>query len=77
MITEPPPYEALSYVWGAPGVKKEIIVDGHYLEVTVNLENALRRLRCDKPRQLWADAVCIDQNNEEEKRTQLPVMGKV
>lgn len=78
-LRDSPRYEALSYVWGDPNAKKAIVVDGHAVQVTVNLENALRRLRPDQApvRQLWADAICIDQDNEREKETQLPLMSKI
>ncbi|KAK0624345.1 heterokaryon incompatibility protein-domain-containing protein [Immersiella caudata] len=71
-LPESPLYDVLSYIWGATDATKGIVVDGRRLEVTVSLESALRRLRCDEPRQLWVDAVCIDRNNEEEKRRNNP-----
>lgn len=63
-------YEALSYVWGTMDNAKQIYVEDqdagccYVLRVTPNLEIALRYLRYeDKPRVLWVDAVCVDQNN--------------
>lgn len=35
-------YDALSYTWGDANVKETIEVDGYKIEVTVNLERALR-----------------------------------
>lgn len=46
-LDAPPAYEGLSYVWGDSAERKVILVDGCKMEVTVNLEAALRRLRRD------------------------------
>ncbi|KAI0157231.1 heterokaryon incompatibility protein-domain-containing protein [Xylariaceae sp. FL1272] len=78
-------YEALSYVWGSPDKSCHVYVDevdegsvGGSIPVTANLDRALRSLRPrDKPRVLWADAVCIDQKNVEEKNNQIPLMGHI
>ncbi|KAK7222095.1 hypothetical protein V2G26_010098 [Clonostachys chloroleuca] len=37
-----PQFEALSYVWGDPSIKKDVTVNGASHPVTVNLESALR-----------------------------------
>jgi hypothetical protein len=42
VVTERPVYEALSYTWGDPDVTEKICVDGVEVDVTVNLERALR-----------------------------------
>lgn len=42
VLDERPAYEALSYAWGDPGVTETICVDGVEVDVTVNLESALR-----------------------------------
>jgi Heterokaryon incompatibility protein (HET) len=63
-----PRYEALSYVWGDPNDTRPIIVDGWEVQVTANLEPALRRLRYpDIPRVLWVDAVCTYQDRYRSK----------
>ncbi|PMD12932.1 hypothetical protein NA56DRAFT_450118 [Hyaloscypha hepaticicola] len=53
-------YTALSYVWGDANDTTFVSGDGHRLQVTKNLECALRHLR-DAKRILhvWADGVCI------------------
>lgn len=73
------PYSALSYTWGEYGPKKAIIyVNGHEFHATENLYLALRRIRkADRSVYLWADAICIDQNNEEEKGHQVKQMGAI
>ncbi len=76
-----PNFEALSYVWGNGSETKNISINGAVKRITVNLESTLRHLRLvDKPRDIWVDAICIDQakNKEnEEKRWQLPLMAVI
>ncbi|CEI60086.1 hypothetical protein FVEN_g8124 [Fusarium venenatum] len=71
-------YEALSYVWGDPLDHLSIEVNGSQKNVTVNLFNALRRLRyAQNERCLWVDALCIDQENDVEKSHQVQLMSKI
>jgi hypothetical protein len=51
---------------------------GQQLQVTQNCHNALRHLRRkDTARTLWVDAICIDQNNDPERSTQIRMMSKI
>jgi hypothetical protein len=72
-------YEALSYVWGdSKELKYRIEVNDCSMPVTTNLHNALQSLRYpDKSRLIWIDAICINQRNDTEKITQLPMMGDI
>ena len=70
-------YEAISYVWGTEVRDHDIICDGRLLKITKNLHDALTRLREDDPRVLWADSICINQQNVEEKTHQLAFMGRI
>ncbi|KAF5639350.1 heterokaryon incompatibility (het-6OR allele) [Fusarium sp. NRRL 52700] len=73
-----PSYQALSYVWGDPLDCRSIEVNGRQVNVTVNLFNALRRLRySDSERNLWVDALCINQDNNAEKSHQVKLMSKI
>lgn len=73
-----PQYEALSYLWGNTNITLPVIVDGQVIQVTTNLEAALRHLRwCEKPRILWVDAICINQQDIGEKNVQVPMMGDI
>ncbi|EJT72295.1 hypothetical protein GGTG_09161 [Gaeumannomyces tritici R3-111a-1] len=72
-----PSFEALSYAWGGNSTTKPIKVDGDDMQVTASLERALRRLRRSDPRDIWADAVCINQTDNLEKNVQVPLMGRV
>jgi hypothetical protein len=73
-----PVYEAISYAWGNSKDTKTILLDGHKVGLRSNLESALRHLR--KPNQalsLWADALCIDQENVAEKTNQVSLMKEI
>jgi hypothetical protein len=71
-------YEALSYVWGDPLILRGIKMNDADIMVTENLEKALRALRdSTKPRVLWVDAVCINQQNFEEKSIQIQMMANI
>ncbi|KAK7964336.1 hypothetical protein PG988_011310 [Apiospora saccharicola] len=76
------PYEALSYTWGDESGDstpcRTIQLGGRPFHVTANCENALRRLRrISSPRYLWVDAICVDQNNTEEKGHQVQLMPNI
>jgi hypothetical protein len=68
-IDKVPAYEAISYAWGDASDLTHVKVGvRHRLLITKSLETALRYMRHPhKERLLWADAVCIDQNNTAEK----------
>ncbi|KAI0186799.1 aldehyde dehydrogenase family-domain-containing protein [Xylaria flabelliformis] len=85
-LTKNIPYAALSYVWGDINFTEDILVNGIKLPVTTNLASALRQFRTTgfphhpdvgKLQWLWVDAICINQNNIEEKNHQVPFMGKI
>lgn len=62
------PYTALFYVWGAPATTDTIFLEGREFAITANLGAALRDVRDAKRiHHLWADALCIDQNNIPER----------
>jgi hypothetical protein len=65
-------------MWGEPRLDHTLHINGGHVMVTGNLDQALRRLRlATKNRALWADAVCINQSDNKEKATQIPLMAKV
>ena len=72
----PPIYEALSYVWGSTENLTDIKVGNDCLAVTRNLANALPYLRYkDKPRTLWIDAICVNQQDSKERGHQVKRMA--
>lgn len=71
-------YEALSYVWGDPAERNEILLDGQPTSITRNLWTALKHIRKpDAARDLWVDAVCINQNDVQERNEQVRQMGRI
>jgi hypothetical protein len=73
-----PSFEAISYVWGAPEFTRSMISSGGRIFLTPNLEEALRAIRLpDRVRVLWADAICIHQNDAEERGQQVRLMDKI
>ncbi|KAL2878338.1 hypothetical protein SGCOL_006308 [Colletotrichum sp. CLE4] len=72
------PYDALSYMWGDSNDRESIEVNGNALRITRSLVLALRHLRHpDREVSIWADGICIDQNNDEEKNVQVALMGEI
>jgi len=71
-------YEAVSYTWGTHADISPITVDGKRFSVTSNLALALRNLRDPSvSRNLWIDAICIDQSNVVEKSAQVVLMRQI
>lgn len=73
-----PEYEAISYTWGDPANRIDMLCDGKIITVTQNLKDALVRLKLkDRSRIVWADAICINQNDRVEKGLQVKLMKKI
>jgi hypothetical protein len=85
-------YHALSYTWGSPFSRQEedrlgysgiyeaehvIICNGMPMKIRRNLLDVLKELRRRLILSLWIDAICIDQNDPEEKLVQIQLMGNV
>lgn len=74
-------YSALSYVWGSPDDTRTILLNGKEVTIRANLEAALRSLRCEPEfrngLRLWADAICIDQANINERNQEVQHMGRI
>jgi len=76
-LLDPPMYTALSYRCGDPRNLKWIEVDHFEVPIPSNLDLALRQLRLHGYKLLWVDCLCIDQNNEEEKNSQIVRMATI
>ena len=76
-LDDSPQYHALSYCWGDPTVIAPILVNGLTMEVTTNLEAALRELRSQKVKTIWVDALCINQQDPTERGLQVMRMGLI
>lgn len=76
-LAHPPPYTALSYVWGDPKDVRAIVVNGSVCKARANLVNALHELRRSNVDRLWIDALCINQHDEYEKGDQIALIGTI
>jgi hypothetical protein len=99
-------YEAVSYSWGTGSSDRTTLIDGCSIQVTANLEAALKALRREIPsspdegngdvngiskqlekvatddstsrkRLLWIDALCINQQDNDERNHQIQLMRTV
>ena len=86
-LSDSPDFTALSYVWGNPASKKTILLDGEPKSVTESLAAALqhapshwRSYHADKNAEsfwLWADAICINQDDVRERNEQVKLMSLI
>jgi hypothetical protein len=68
-------YEAVSYTWGDPDNLRPITLEGSDRYVTKNLEIALQHFRYHHAvRRLWVDALCINQQDNEDRLHQVQLM---
>jgi hypothetical protein len=71
-------YNTFPYVWRDQNDTPTLFVDGKGPSVTASLDNALRHIRDSKSvLRLWADGVCIDQSNTEDRNKQVTQMGAI
>jgi hypothetical protein len=69
-------YEAISYAWGDPADRKTVICNGRLVSTTRSLFDALQRFRyAGTTRTLWADALCINQADNDERTSQVRLMS--
>lgn len=75
---DPPPYEALSYVWGSMDPPYFLECSDVQVRVTKNLHEALCHFRLESQiRIVWADALCINQSDNPEKSIQVNRMREI
>jgi hypothetical protein len=74
-------YTALSYCWGLPEEqepdRKNFTIGTSTVSITPSLDLALRHMRDHKVKTLWADQVCINQDNDHEKSSQVKMMHRI
>ena len=73
-------YEAISYTWGNVAQRQSIFVDHGESELQIgpSCYSALRNLRKKNyNRDIWIDAICIDQENLEERSKQVRIMDSI
>ena len=73
-----PRYETVSYCWGDPTKTGDIVLNGRRMLVPASSKAAIARMRLpDAARVLWIDALCINQDDPEERGHQVTLMSKV
>ncbi|KAG6359365.1 hypothetical protein INS49_012886 [Diaporthe citri] len=71
-------YEALSCVWGPPGLAEAIQINHSAFAVSTALFQALLHLRRRRePRAIWIDAICINQADLAERSAQVLLMQHI
>ncbi|KXH28220.1 hypothetical protein CSIM01_09738 [Colletotrichum simmondsii] len=79
-----PDYDAVSYTWGDENGNSErchpIYVGDHW-DIILQTKNCCDMLRYLRPSRgvklIWVDAICINQNNTDERATQVAKMGQI
>ena len=71
-------YDALSYVWGPQGDKRQIKCNGQLIDVTKNLYSAFVQLRSEHDEHvIWIDQLCINQDDPDERSREVAIMGQI
>ena len=77
-LASPSPYVALSYAWGNARETKHIELNGCRVPIATSLHGALVALRRkSEPVMLWADALCINQQDRAERAEQVQLMTRI
>lgn len=76
-LSQPPSYKGLSYCWGDHNDTSTIHLNGAEVQITENLEAALRELGRYESACLWVDALCINQFDLDERSRQVLRMGDI
>ena len=74
-----PKFAALSYVWGPNSNPQDVIICNQCrIPLTASCNDALRSLRkLYGGITIWVDSVCINQNDNDEKARQIPLMEDI
>ncbi|OTA67748.1 HET-domain-containing protein [Hypoxylon sp. EC38] len=72
------PFVALSYVWGPVEPERKIYINNREKMVGPGLYEALRHIRdAMAPVPLWIDAICINQDDDDEKSREILKMRRI
>ncbi|KAI1353494.1 putative heterokaryon incompatibility protein [Xylaria sp. FL0043] len=73
-----PEFETISYTWGSQLGMKSLIVNGRRLRVSERVYDILHdRASYLKTRYIWIDSICINQEDDNEKSSQVQLMKKI
>jgi hypothetical protein len=80
-LTEDLEYDAISYVWGSAPTSVTVLCNGRHLFITPTALEMLHYLHQHQAKtgtqKIWIDAICINQTDQEEKSTQIPLMRDI
>ncbi|KAF5576470.1 heterokaryon incompatibility (het-6OR allele) [Fusarium pseudocircinatum] len=83
-LDDEPKYAALSYLWGDPEKYGQVTIQGNTVKIPDNLASAFLCVLSDDSfrsqshvRYLWADAICINQNDLDERSQQVQLMRRI
>jgi hypothetical protein len=80
-LTEDLEYDAISYVWGSAPASVTVSCNGRHLIITPTALEMLYHLHRHQAntgsQKIWIDAICINQTDQEEKSTQIPLMRDI
>jgi hypothetical protein len=80
-LTENLEYDAVSYVWGSAPASVTVMCNNKPLAITptaLEMLHYLHRYQAKAAWQkIWIDAICINQTDQEEKSTQIPLMRDI
>jgi hypothetical protein len=85
-LVDASPFYALSYVCGPDKPTRPVIVNSERVNLRLSIWNFLHTIRkyfcqpvgcSDSTIQIWADCLCIDQDNIEERNAQVSMMGDI
>jgi len=77
-LSDLPTVAAVSYEWGEKVRRHEVHCESQVLKATKNLLDLLKTLRsAGESRWLWIDALCINQDDLDERSQQVPLMADI
>jgi hypothetical protein len=78
-LTDCPEYYALSYVYGDPSIRESILINGKEGDVNKHGWRTLHQARAQASTgsYFWLDAICINQNDHQEKAIQVSKIAQI
>ena len=77
-LAEAPEYDIVSYCWGDELEMNVVTCNSVALLIRTTLSDSLHYIVGNRPkplRPLWIDAICLNQDDYDEKAVQVPLMG--
>lgn len=77
-IIDAPEFVAISYTWGSPSNLSSVLLNDSWIEIRENCHRALSQCRQQNIKQhIWIDSICINQDDVDEKGTQVAMMASL